>query len=185
MREKKKESRCKLSRQKNAILRTKQNNQRQKARTTARNNTDDDQNHCTADITSPMSRATIYRKTSAVRSNIPKFPKSFATVISTLISTATPRKQTEMEKRGVKRKTRDDFVIPSLKKTMKRLKTGINEEKRRHYNVIASAALQTERYGIKGKLAASLGIGHHICRKMTKKAGDAALPRKKEARCHR
>ena len=62
---------------------------------------------------------------------------------------------------------------------MKRLKTGINEEKRRHYNVIASAALRTGRYGIKGKLAASLGIGHHICRKMTKKAGDAALPRKK------
>ena len=85
----------------------------------------------------------------------------------------------------MKRKISDEFVVPSLlKKTMKRLKTGINEEKRRHYNVIASAALRTERYGIKGKLAASLGIGHHICRKMTKKAGDAALPRKK-ARCHR
>ena len=62
---------------------------------------------------------------------------------------------------------------------MKRLKTGINEEKRRHYNVIASAVLRTGRYGIKGKLSASLGNGHHICRKMTKKTGDAALPRKK------
>ena len=72
MREKKKESRCKLSRQEKNILRTKQNNQRQKARTTARNNTDDDQNHGTADMTSPMSRANIYRKTSTVRSNIPK-----------------------------------------------------------------------------------------------------------------
>ena len=43
MREKKKESRCKLSRQKKDSLQTKQNNQRQKARTTAGNNTDDDQ----------------------------------------------------------------------------------------------------------------------------------------------
>ena len=77
MREKKKESRCKLSRQKKAILQTKQNNQRHKARTTARNNTDDDQNHGTADMTSSMSRATIYRKNSAVRSNIPKSPKAF------------------------------------------------------------------------------------------------------------
>ena len=81
MREKKKESRCKLSQQKKNILWTKQNNQRQKARTTARNNTDDNQNHDTAYMTSPMSRATIYRKTSTVRSNIPKSPKSFATVI--------------------------------------------------------------------------------------------------------
>ena len=31
-----------------------------------------------------------------------------------LISTATPRKQTEMEKRGVNRKISDDFVVPSL-----------------------------------------------------------------------
>ena len=111
MREKNNESRCKLSRQKKTHFTY---NKRQKTRTTARNNTDDDQNHGATDMTSRMSRATIYRKNSAVISNIPKSPKSFATDISTFISTATPRKQTDMEKMGVKRKISDDFAVAKV-----------------------------------------------------------------------
>ena len=43
---------------------------------------------------------------------------------------------------------------------------------RKRYTNVEKESPQTVS---KGKLAALLGIEHHICRKMTKKAGDAAL----------
>ena len=89
---------------------------------------------------------------------MPKSPRTFATVLTKLIHDASPNKQLELQKRGVKRKLEDTYVVKSLKKTILEMKTNMTEQKRRSYNTIAYACLRTSQYGNCHRTASALGI---------------------------
>lgn len=120
-------------------------------------------------IKSPPSRSTIYRRSREAAKHMPKSPRTYVSVIENLVEKASPNKKTELERRSLKRKLADEFVCDSLRETVGELKKHMTEEKRKQYHVIVNACQLQRKYGVKGKLAASLGIGGKVKRKLKKR----------------
>ena len=186
---KKQESRKKMTSQKKVSTRKKETKrrriEREETNQELRKSTTPVKDTC--NITSPPSRSTIHRKTVAVKEALPNSPRTFAKVMANIIDNASPSKQVEIGKRGVKRKLEDTFVIRSLKHTIKELKsTGMSEEYRHHYNTIAYACQRISKYGsnskVASRVASSLGIGKYMRQKMKRKASLPTLSLRKKKR---
>lgn len=117
--------------------------------------------------TCSSSLSTIYRKKNKAKSMLPKSPRSFAAVVEKIITDATPRKQKEMEKRGIKRKLGDEFeTVRSIQATVGEMKTKMTEEKRQRYNLIMHACTKTAKYRNAKQIASFLGFGGKVKRKI-------------------
>lgn len=110
MRIRKRQSRVKMSKQK--IVSTKKNETMQR-----KSWTDVEPGNRGAEKSS-VSGTSMHRKATANKRSQSKSPKSFATAITNLIDKASPLKQSALEKRGIKKKLDDEFLVPPLKKTM-------------------------------------------------------------------
>ena len=122
--------------------------------------------------TPKVSRTTLYRRKMQARQHMPESPVQYASVVQHLVQAATPRKEVELNKRGLKRKLEDTYMYDELEESIRSavvgLKTKMTEGKRQKYNLIAYACQQMKKYDIKDRVAASLGIGGKTRRRARK-----------------
>lgn len=108
-----------------------------------------------------------YWKSKKIISQLPKTPRSSANVIEKIITTISPQKQRELERRGIKHKLEDSFVVDSIKSRIYSLRnTRMTDKNRRECQVLAHGACNSvgKYSGMKKRVARFLGIGGKVLR---------------------
>ena len=86
-----------------------------------------------------------------------------------VIGDATPKKQNELQKRGINRKLEDEYnedIVQSINTTVHEFRSEMTEDKRQHYNLLLQACLRTSKYKSAHLIASTLGFGDKMRKKM-------------------
>ena len=171
--EKRRESRARENRQKAANTKETEKNRRKLSRSLERTKSStplrEDAQSLNSPKSSTISKATVFRKRNKIKEILPQSPRSFAVVMDKVIGDATPKKQNELQKRGINRKLEDEYnedIVQSINTTVHEFRSEMTEDKRQHYNLLLQACLRTSKYKSAHRIASTLGFGDKMREKM-------------------